>query len=207
MNTPGSVCASWTDRGMKLDANGWLEPDNGIALTPSPNFDARPAGEEVSLLVVHNISLPPGQFLNGYASDLFLNRLDINAHPWFVNLIGLRVSAHFLIDREGHIDQFVACGQRAWHAGVSSFSGRERCNDFSIGVELVGTDEMPFTDAQYERLTELTTCLRQRDPLHAVRGHSHIAPARKTDPGPCFDWKRYARMAAWAPAALPDNIA
>ena len=192
---------------MKLDAHGWLLPGNGIALTPSPNFDARPEGEEISLLVIHNISLPPGQFLNGYASDLFLNRLDVSAHPWFANVIGLRVSAHFLIDRNGDITQFVACGQRAWHAGVSNFAGRERCNDFSIGVELEGTDDVPFTDAQYDRLAELTGCLRARYPLRAVRGHNHVAPTRKTDPGPCFDWNRYARMAAWPSAALPDDVA
>jgi len=190
---------------MELDAHGWLLPGNGIVLTPSPNFDARPQGEEISLLVVHNISLPPGQFLNGYASDLFLNRLDVGAHPWFANVVGLRVSAHFLIDRHGDIDQFVACGERAWHAGVSNFAGRERCNDFSIGVELEGADDVPFTDAQYDRLAELTDCLRVRYPLRAVRGHSHVAPTRKTDPGPCFDWKRYARMAGWPSAALPDD--
>ena len=208
MSTPDSVCANWTDAGiMKLDAHGWLLPGAGIALVPSPNFDARPQDADISLLVVHNISLPPGEFLNGYARDLFLNRLDTAAHPWFVNIIGLRVSAHFLIDRHGDIDQFVACGQRAWHAGVSSFAGRERCNDFSIGVELEGTDDVPFTDAQYDRLAELTGCLRARDPLRAVRGHNHVAPTRKTDPGPCFDWNRYARMAAWPSAALPDDVA
>jgi len=192
---------------MKLDAHGWLLLEDGITLAPSPNFDARPEGEEISLLVVHNISLPPGQFLNGYASDLFLNRLDVSAHSWFANVIGLRVSAHFLIDRNGDIAQFVACDQRAWHAGVSNFAGRERCNDFSIGVELEGTDDVPFTEAQYDRLAELTDCLRKHYPLRAVRGHSHIAPTRKTDPGPCFDWRRYARMAAWPPAALPDDAA
>ena len=192
---------------MKLDAQGWLEPGNGIECNPSPNFDARPEGEEICLLVLHNISLPPGQFLNGNVRDLFLNQLDTGAHPWFVNVVGLRVSAHFLIDRNGDVVQFVACGQRAWHAGVSAFAGRERCNDFSIGIELEGTDDTPFTDAQYARLAELTACLRARYPLKAVRGHSDIAPARKTDPGPCFAWERYARMTAWPPGALPEDAA
>lgn len=189
---------------MQLDAQGWLEPGANVSIAPSPNNDARPDDAPIELLVIHNISLPPGQFLNGYAKDLFLNRLDIGAHPWFANVVGLRVSAHFLIDRNGAITQFVACGQRAWHAGVSQFEGRERCNDFSIGIELEGTDDMPFTDHQYERLAELTRCLRLQYPLRAVRGHSDIAPGRKTDPGPCFDWGRYARLAAWPGDALPE---
>lgn len=192
---------------MRLDAQGWLEHGTGIARAPSPNFDERPAGESIELLVIHNISLPPGQFLNGYVADLFLNRLDTKAHPWFSNVEGLRVSAHFLIDRNGMLTQFVACNQRAWHAGVSSFAGRERCNDFSIGIELEGTDETPFTDAQYARLADLTRCLRTHYPLQAVRGHSDIAPARKTDPGPCFDWGRYARQSGWSDGALPPGVA
>ena len=127
MSTPDSVCANWTDAGiMKLDAHGWLLPGAGIALVPSPNFDARPQDADISLLVVHNISLPPGEFLNGYARDLFLNRLDTAAHPWFVNIIGLRVSAHFLIDRHGDIDQFVACGQRAWARALQRCLDRRR---------------------------------------------------------------------------------
>ena len=192
---------------MKLDAQGWLEAGSGISRMPSPNFDPRPPGEAICLLVLHNISLPPGQFLNGFVGDLFLNRLDTTADPWFSNVVGLRVSAHFLIDRNGNITQFVGCEQRAWHAGVSVFAGRERCNDFSIGIELEGTDDLPFTQAQYDRLAELTDCLRTRYPLSAVRGHSHIAPLRKTDPGACFDWPRYARMTGWPPDALPSEVA
>lgn len=191
---------------MQLDAQGWLTPGANVTLTPSPNNDQRPSGAPIELLVIHNISLPPGQFLNGYVQDLFLNRLDTSAHPWFANVIGLRVSAHFLIDRNGAVTQFVSCDQRAWHAGISQFEGRERCNDFSIGIELEGTDEMPFTDPQYARLAELTRCLRSRYRLRAVRGHSDVAPNRKTDPGPCFEWARYARMAAWPSDALPENV-
>ncbi len=183
-----------------LDTRGWLAPSANVALRPSPNFNERPPGTAVSLLVVHNITLPPGQFGTPYITDLFLNQLDISADPWFVNVEGLKVSAHFVIDRLGHITQFVSCDERAWHAGASSFEGRERCNDFSIGIELEGTDDVPFEDAQYERLVALTQCLRARYPLTAATGHSDIAPGRKTDPGPFFDWSRFRELAQW-PAA------
>lgn len=183
-----------------LDRQGWLAPSAHVALRPSPNFNERPPGTAVSLLVVHNITLPPGQFGTPYITDLFLNQLDISADPWFVNVEGLKVSAHFVIDRLGQITQFVSCDERAWHAGASSFEGRERCNDFSIGIELEGTDDVPFEDAQYERLVALTQCLRARYPLTAATGHSDIAPGRKTDPGPFFDWSRFRELAQW-PAA------
>ena len=183
-----------------LDTRGWLAPSANVALRPSPNFNERPPGTAVSLLVVHNITLPPGQFGTPYITDLFLNQLDISADPWFVNVEGLKVSAHFVIDRLGHITQFVSCDERAWHAGASSFEGCEQCNDFSIGIELEGTDDLPFEDAQYERLAALTQCLRARYPLTAATGHSDIAPGRKTDPGPFFDWSRFRELAQW-PAA------
>ena len=183
-----------------LDRQGWLAPSAHVALRPSPNFNERPPGTAVSLLVVHNITLPPGQFGTPYITDLFLNQLDISADPWFVNVEGLKVSAHFVIDRLGHITQFVSCDERAWHAGASSFEGREQCNDFSIGIELEGTDDLPFEDAQYERLAALTQCLRARYPLTAATGHSDIAPGRKTDPGLFFDWSRFRELAQW-PAA------
>ena len=188
---------------LALDSRGWLIPGANISLQPSPNFNKRPIAIDISLLVIHNITLPPGQFGTPYIADLFLNQLDISAHPWFVNVDGLKVSAHFVIDRIGHISQFVSCDDRAWHAGASSFEGREQCNDFSIGIELEGTDTVAFEAIQYERLGRLTQCLRERYPLGAVTGHSDIAPGRKTDPGPFFDWPRYTALAGW-PAAKPD---
>lgn len=189
---------------MKLDAQAWLEPSAGISLRPSPNFNERPASVDVSLLVIHNISLPPGQFGTPYVEDLFLNQLDLKADPWFEkNLQGLTVSAHFVIDRSGHITQFVSCDKRAWHAGISQYAGREQCNDFSIGIELEGTDTTAYTDAQYDALAALTQCLRAHYPLTAVRGHCDIAPGRKTDPGEAFDWTRYGQRGGWPVAALP----
>lgn len=190
---------------MKLDAHAWLEPAANISLRPSPNFNERPADSDISLLVIHNISLPPGQFSTPFIADLFLNQLDLEADPWFEeNLRGLTVSAHFVIDRDGHITQFVSCDERAWHAGASQHAGREQCNDFSIGIELEGTDTLAYTTAQYNALAALTQCLRSRYPLTAVRGHCDIAPERKTDPGPAFDWARYAQLAGWSVEALPS---
>lgn len=176
---------------MQLDsASGWCQ---GIAHCPSPNFNARPEGE-ISLLVIHNISLPPAQFQTGKVQEFFQNRLDVTEHPYFAGIADLRVSAHFLIERDGVVTQFVSCMERAWHAGVSSFEGRETCNDFSIGIELEGTDDQPFTDAQYTALVRLTQQLQASFPAitgKRICGHSDIAPGRKTDPGPCFDWSRF----------------
>jgi AmpD protein len=176
---------------MQLDtASGWCD---GVRHCPSPNFNARPEGE-ISLLVIHNISLPPAQFKTGKVQAFFQNQLDISEHPYFEGIAELRVSAHFLIERDGEVTQFVSCLDRAWHAGVSCFQGREGCNDFSIGIELEGTDEEPFADAQYVALTELTRQLRAAFIAitpERIRGHSDIAPGRKTDPGPFFDWARF----------------
>ncbi len=177
---------------LRLDAHGWVAD---IRHVPSPNCDERPTDCDISLLVIHNISLPPGHFGGAAIEQLFLNRLDPAAHPYFATVAHLKVSAHFLIRRDGQIVQFVSCAQRAWHAGESSFAGRTRCNDFSVGIELEGADFVAFDRAQYRALARLTACLRVQLPLRAVRGHEHIAPGRKTDPGPCFDWKRYARDA------------
>ncbi|OZI17594.1 N-acetylmuramoyl-L-alanine amidase [Bordetella genomosp. 7] len=189
----------------QLDRHGWLAPAPGVRLMPSPNCDARPPGMPVSLLVIHNISLPPGQFGGPHVANLFLNRLDYGAHPWLERLRGLRVSAHFFIDRQGNITQFVSTDARAWHAGVSRLDGRERCNDFSLGIELEGTDTQPYTDAQYATLAKLARLLRTRYPLRAVRGHEHIAPGRKTDPGPAFNWPRFGRLASFARRQLPPR--
>jgi AmpD protein len=168
--------------------DGW---SGNVLREPSPNFDARAADTKIDLLVIHNISLPPGQFGGPYIADLFGNRLDCDADPYFDRLRTLRVSAHFLIRRDGTVMQFVSANDRAWHAGASSFCGRERCNDFSIGIELEGTDFEAFEAIQYDRLAELTDALQARYPLTDVLGHEHIAPGRKTDPGPFFDWARY----------------
>lgn len=170
---------------------------------PSPHFDQRPAGIPIDLLVMHNISLPPGEFGGGYVQQLFAGTLDLNTHAWFENLKGVRVSAHFLIERNGQMTQFVSCHDRAWHAGISNFDGRPQCNDFSIGIELEGTDDIPYTEPQYVALMLLTEALRNAFPLKAVRGHCHIAPERKTDPGASFDWQRYACSAKWPSHALP----
>ena len=174
----------------EIAADGWC---SHVQREPSPNFDARPHGVAVDLLVIHNISLPMGQFGGSFIADLFGNRLDFSAHPSFEQLRTLRVSAHFLIRREGTVMQFVSTKERAWHAGVSLFAGRERCNDFSIGVEMEGSDFEPFAEPQYTALAHLTLALQSRHPLTAVRGHQHIAPGRKTDPGPFFDWGRYQK--------------
>lgn len=182
-----------------LSAEGWLAR---ARVCRSPNFDARPDPADISLLVIHNISLPPGQFGGAYIDQLFTNSLDAAAHPYFAQIHTLRVSSHLLIDRHGRLTQYVPLRARAWHAGASTFEGRERCNDFSIGIELEGSDERPFTQKQYQRLISVTRLLLQAFPrLTSARitGHSDIAPGRKTDPGPHFDWARY-RAALRAPA-------
>ena len=175
---------------MQLDPfSGWCD---GIQHCPSPNFNQRPLGE-VSLLVIHNISLPPGQFGTGKVQAFFQNRLDADEHPYFASIASLQVSAHFFIERDGSVTQFVSCNERAWHAGVSRFAERENCNDFSLGIELEGTDDLPFTAAQYAALIKLTRQLQTAYPaitLQRICGHSDIAPGRKTDPGSAFDWQR-----------------
>jgi len=163
----------------------------GARRVESPNFDQRPPGVRVDLLVIHHISLPPGRFSGDAVERLFTNRLAPGEHPFFESLQGLRVSSHFFVRRRGEVLQFVGCDSRAWHAGVSRFRGRSRCNDFSIGVELEGSGEVPFTQAQYRRLAQLTARLAERYPLRWVAGHSDIAPGRKVDPGPRFEWARY----------------
>jgi AmpD protein len=176
-----------------FDRLGWLAGARRVA---SPNADDRPVGTVVSLVVVHGISLPPGRFGGDAILRLFTNRLDADAHPAFAAIAGLRVSAHFLIRRDGALVQFVPCTRRAWHAGASSWQGRERCNDFSIGIELEGTDDRPYTGRQYRRLAALVRRIRTRWPAGDIAGHSDIAPGRKTDPGPSFDWSRLQHLLA-----------
>lgn len=178
---------------LSLDITGWLST---AYQQPSPNCDARPEGMEIELIVIHNISLPPGVFDGDAVIDLFTNRLDWDAHPYYQGIRGLKVSTHFFIRRDGSLIQFVPCSLRAWHAGVSSWQGCERCNDFSIGIELEGTDDLPFTNAQYATLAPLVKQLKQAYPIRAVVGHSDIAAGRKTDPGPHFDWQRLHEQTA-----------
>jgi len=176
---------------MRLTDGVWLE---GIRHTPSPNFDQRPASGRIDLLVIHNISLPPGQFGGEQVEAFFQNRLDPHEHPYFREIMDLRVSSHLFIRRSGKAQQFVALDRRAWHAGASCFEGRDRCNDFSIGIELEGSDDLPYTDEQYRSLTTLTHRIQALYPAitpSRITGHSTIAPGRKTDPGPAFDWSRY----------------
>ena len=166
---------------------GWLKAARRI---DSPNFGPRPDGMAIELVVLHSISLPPGEYGGDAIERLFTNRLDLSAHPYFERLHGLRVSAHFLIRRDGELLQFVACGKRAWHAGASSWNGRAGCNDFSIGIELEGLEGDTFEHVQYERLAEALKRVCGRYPIRAVTSHEHVAPGRKTDPGAGFDWHR-----------------
>ncbi len=179
---------------------GWIP---GISHIVSPNQDERPAPATTSLIVVHAISLPPAQFGSDDITRLFTNTLDPATHPYFVTINHLKVSAHFLIRRDGEATQFVSCDKRAWHAGLSCWRDRERCNDFSIGIELEGCDDLPFEDAQYECLQGMIRRLQQHYPIEALTGHSDIAPGRKTDPGPFFQWHRLSLPGIpprWTPA-------
>lgn len=178
---------------LSIDAAGFA---SGARFIRSPNCDDRPAEDAVRLLVIHNISLPPGEFGGGDIVRLFCNTLDCSAHPYYDGLRGLRVSAHFLIRRTGEILQFVPCGRRAWHAGESAWRGRVRCNDFSVGIELEGADTVPYTDRQYAALAALAAALSRAYPIEDVVGHADIAPGRKTDPGPAFDWPRFRALLA-----------
>ena len=169
---------------------------SGLRYVPSPNCDERPAPGTVSLLVIHSISLPPGEYGGDCVERFFINRLDADAHPYFDALRGVRVSAHFFVRRDGEVIQFVPVGRRAWHAGASAWRGRARCNDFSVGVELEGLDDAPYEPPQYARLADLARALRIAMPLSAIAAHSDIAPGRKTDPGPLFDWPRFLSLLA-----------
>lgn len=190
---------------MRVAADGWLE---GAARRPSPNADERPAGCLPELIVVHNISLPPGEFGGPWIDALFGNALPPDAHPYFAAVAGLRVSAHLLVRRDGSLVQYVPFHRRAWHAGVSFYGLRERCNDFSIGIELEGVDDVPYEGAQYAQLAESVAALLAAYPTlsrERISGHADIAPGRKTDPGPSFDWGRLRRELGRCLASRPQS--
>lgn len=176
---------------LAVGLSGWVAAAMQIT---SPNRDARPDGTVPSLVIVHGISLPPRTFGGDGVLRLFTNTLDATAHPYYATIAQARVSAHFFIRRDGSLLQLVSCIERAWHAGVSSWRGREHCNDYSIGIELEGADDIPYAATQYTMLAALLQALKRRYPIEAAVGHSDVAPGRKTDPGPAFDWDRLARL-------------
>lgn len=180
---------------LKIDEiTGLLSP---IRYLPSPNFNARPCDVDIDLLVIHNISLPPGEFGGPYIDAFFTNTLDFSVHPYFTEIEHLKVSAHCMIDRRGKITQYVAFTDRAWHAGQSSFLGRENCNNYSIGIELEGADDIPYTDMQYQVLAGVVYVIQKKFPkitMDRIVGHSTIAPGRKTDPGPSFNWELLGQL-------------
>jgi AmpD protein len=177
--------------GPRLSKDGWLPRAKAV---PSPNQDQRPSGESIRLLVIHAISLPPGEFGGDGVERLFTNSLEADAHPYYREIHSQKVSAHFFIRRDGAVLQFVPTTHRAWHAGVSTWRDRKCCNDFSLGIELEGCDDRPFTNIQYVRLARLIRVLRHAYDIEDIVGHSNIAPERKTDPGPCFDWTRLRKL-------------
>jgi N-acetyl-anhydromuramoyl-L-alanine amidase len=172
----------------------------------SPNHGPRPPGSQVDLVVLHSISLPPGQYGGDEVLQLFTNSLDWDAHPYFKSIEGMQVSAHFFIRRGGELWQFVSCDERAWHAGASSWCGRADCNDYSIGIELEGLEGETFEPVQYEALAQLCAAIAQHYPITQVAGHEHIAPGRKRDPGAAFQWRELARQLAWPPERFPPGV-
>lgn len=182
-------------------ADGWM---SSASVTPSPNFGPRPPNACVDLLVIHSVSLPPGEFGTGQVHALFTNTLDWDAHPYFSSIRGLEVSAHFLITRTGEICQFVSCDDRAWHAGQSNYRGRSNCNDDSIGIELEGIEGGLFETVQYTRLAALCKSLQNQYAIEHIAGHEHIAPGRKADPGAGFDWAFLQQLAAMPPHFFPQ---
>lgn len=182
---------------------GWLR---GARYVASANFGARPAGTAVSLVVLHSISLPPGEYGGDAVERLFTNRLDWDAHPYFAGIRGATVSAHFFVRRDGSLVQFVSCDARAWHAGASSWQGRDNCNDYSVGIELEGVEGQTFEPAQYARLDRLLRAVLARYPIKAIAGHEHVAPGRKRDPGDGFDWARVRSALASSSIGLPPTF-
>jgi len=192
--------APTTEPGAGLWRNGWYAFARAL---PSPNFGPRPAGAQVDLIVLHSISLPPGRYGGDEVQQLFTNRLDWDADPYFEGLRGLEVSAHFYVRRNGELWQFVSCDDRAWHAGASSWRGRANCNDDSIGIELEGLEGDVFEAAQYETLASLCPAIAQRHAISFIAGHEHIAPGRKLDPGPGFDWRLLREQLGWSSGMFP----
>lgn len=182
---------------------GWLRTARPV---PSPNFGTRPDGVQIDLIVLHSISLPPGEYGGPQVEQLFTNQLDWSAHPYFEQIRGMEVSAHFFVRRTGELIQFVDIAARAWHAGASCWRGRTNCNDDSIGIELEGLEGEPFDAPQYETLTDLCRQLAARLPIAHIAGHEHIAPGRKQDPGPGFDWQRLQRSLGWEPQCFPGCV-
>lgn len=172
----------------------------------SPNFGPRPVGAQIDLLLLHSISLPPGEYGTGCVQQLFTNQLDWQAHPYFEGITGLQVSAHFFVSREGHLWQFVSCEDRAWHAGASHYRGRDNCNDDSIGIELEGLEGQAFEDAQYETLSTLAAALLGHYPIAHLAGHEHVAPGRKLDPGPGFDWSQLQKSLGLPDQCFPEAV-
>lgn len=183
---------------------GWYRFARRLA---SPNFGARPAGAVIDLVVIHSISLPPGQYGGDAVQRLFTNTLDWNAHPYFKSIEGLAVSSHFYVQRNGELWQFVSCDDRAWHAGQSHYRGRDNCNDDSIGIELEGIEGGDFEAAQYETLAGLCAAIPQRYPVCHIAGHEHIAPGRKTDPGAGFEWAQLQQSLGWSSQYFPEDVA
>jgi N-acetyl-anhydromuramoyl-L-alanine amidase len=173
----------------------------------SPNFGARPAGVAIDLVLIHSISLPPGEYGGDAVERLFTNRLDWDAHPYYAQIRGMQVSAHFLVRRDGELLQFVSCDDRAWHAGASVWRGRADCNDFSIGVELEGLEGGAFEPLQYKALTGLVKAVARHYPITSTAGHEHVAPGRKQDPGAGFDWPRFITALGWPDGRFPDAVA
>ena len=193
----------WTDDTRPRWQHGWLRDARAV---PSPNFGPRPPGTAVTLVVIHSISLPPGEYGGPEIEQLFTNQLDWDAHPYFDQIRGMEVSSHFVIRRDGELLQFVSVNDRAWHAGRSSWQGRDNCNDYSVGIELEGLEDHPFEPAQYTRLSDLLRTLAQHYPISHIAGHEHIAAGRKKDPGCAFDWLRLQTLTGWSAKIFPlDN--
>jgi AmpD protein len=183
--------------------DGWRSDARRVE---SPNYGPRPPGAAVTLAVIHSISLPPGVYGGDAIERLFLNRLDWDEHPYYATIRGMQVSSHFVVRRDGELLQFVSCDARAWHAGSSSWRGRENCNDYSIGIELEGLEGDDFEPVQYTRLAGLLRVLKRRYPIDGVAGHEHVAPARKRDPGPGFDWPALRSMLRWPDRYFPEAV-
>lgn len=194
-DAPNPASRIWSD--------GWYQFARRL---PSPNFGPRPAQAHIDLIVLHSISLPPGEYGGSEVLDLFTNRLDWNRHPYFKAMEGLEVSAHFFVRRTGEVWQFVSCEDRAWHAGVSHYRGRDNCNDDSIGIELEGLEGEPFETEQYEALQALCPAIAQRYPIAHIAGHEHIAPGRKADPGAGMRWAFLQQTLGFPPQYFPDSV-